>query len=410
MLYIRYLLIAAIVPACSFSEVDQSYSFRKYEENGVTIAETTGGPKYSDELFQYERILVLKEDPSRPESYLFNPGRITMDTDGLIYVADRGNHRIAVFNRDGEYLRSFGRKGEGPGEFLSLTLLFHYEGTLNLYDYQNRRATLYRIDGTLIDVIPPWDIYRYTKEIYQTHDGARIHVVYTEDLREGGYSWNGYEAYVIGADDEEVARISTPLVADFFAVDSGSSSGSLRIEFAGNPVLQYYPKQGILVTTGDESALYWYDLTGRLYSITRLMIDPLPVTEEERRIIQQRFIEHNEMISERYPDIGRAEKNVFSIRDSKAFWDDAYVDDAGYVWLQVPEITAAMQESGGPMMYVLSPEGEYLGNTRWPVVGRVSSCEIARGLFLGCEVDQDTGKRTPTIFQIVPSVDGMKYP
>ena len=170
----RNLPFLVVLVACSSHEVDTSYSFRQYIENGVTIAETIGGPKYSDPLFQYEPILTLKEDPTKPESYLFNPGRISIDTDGLIYVTDRGNQRIAVFNRDGEYLRSFGRKGEGPGEFLSMRLLYLHNNILNLYDFQNRRATLFRTDGTLLDIITPWDPYRSTRDIYHTFEGPRV--------------------------------------------------------------------------------------------------------------------------------------------------------------------------------------------------------------------------------------------
>src|SRR5208282_4026688 len=34
-----------------------------------------------------------------------------------IYVADSCNHRVQVFNRDGAFLRRYGKAGAGPGEF-----------------------------------------------------------------------------------------------------------------------------------------------------------------------------------------------------------------------------------------------------------------------------------------------------
>jgi len=406
---LRNILILFLLTACSSREAGTSYSFRRYMENGVTVAETTGGPKYSDPLFHYEPILTLREDPAKPDSYLFNPGRFSMDADGLIYVTDRGNQRIAVFNGDGAYIRSFGRKGEGPGEFLSMSLLYIHNDIINLYDYRNRRATLFRTDGTLLDVITPWDPYRYTWDIYQTPEGPRVYIVSAEDLREGGYDWNGLEAFIIGADGEEIATIATPRVANYYAVDFAGGYGSFRIEYAGSPVMQYYPNRGILVTSGEEPALYWYDSTGSLTAIIRIQIEPEPVTDEERRIIQQRFNEHNEMTSERNPDMARAERNVFKIRDYKAFWNDAYVDDAGYVWLQLTEMRA-VEEYGGPAFHVLSPDGEYLGNTRSPVTGLLSSCAIAQGRFMGYAVDPETGERIPTIFQIIATVEGLEYP
>jgi len=53
------------------------------------------------------------------ENYMFyKPSHITKDTDGNIYILDSGNYRIQKFDPDGKYLATFGRKGQGPSEFL----------------------------------------------------------------------------------------------------------------------------------------------------------------------------------------------------------------------------------------------------------------------------------------------------
>jgi outer membrane protein assembly factor BamB len=51
-------------------------------------------------------------------NYLFyRPTDIEADAEGRIYVADSGNTRVQVFDAGGEYLRTLGRQGQGPGEF-----------------------------------------------------------------------------------------------------------------------------------------------------------------------------------------------------------------------------------------------------------------------------------------------------
>jgi len=55
------------------------HSFKVYQEDNVTVAITSGGPKYTEPLFDYEVVLTLKENPDRPESILFRPGDICMD-------------------------------------------------------------------------------------------------------------------------------------------------------------------------------------------------------------------------------------------------------------------------------------------------------------------------------------------
>ena len=40
--------------------------------------------------------------------------------DGRIYVLDSKNFKIYIFNKEGKFISSFGRRGEGPGEIRNL--------------------------------------------------------------------------------------------------------------------------------------------------------------------------------------------------------------------------------------------------------------------------------------------------
>ena len=48
------------------------------------------------------------------------PCAISCDSTGNAYVADSGNHCIQVFTAKGQFLKMFGRHGEGRGELNSL--------------------------------------------------------------------------------------------------------------------------------------------------------------------------------------------------------------------------------------------------------------------------------------------------
>jgi len=52
------------------------------------------------------------------ENYLlYRPNDVVVDSKGLIYISDMGNHRIQKYTTNGKYLATIGRKGQGPGEF-----------------------------------------------------------------------------------------------------------------------------------------------------------------------------------------------------------------------------------------------------------------------------------------------------
>ncbi len=63
------------------------------------------------------------EDPEvrlelvRKFGQFYKPFDLSLDSNGNVYVADSGNHRIQKYSPDGELLASYGRKGQGPGEF-----------------------------------------------------------------------------------------------------------------------------------------------------------------------------------------------------------------------------------------------------------------------------------------------------
>lgn len=60
--------------------------------------------------------LVLGDDLN-PEEAFFQPSYVNTDADGNIFVLDRGDPRIQVFDPEGNYLRTIGHEGQGPGEF-----------------------------------------------------------------------------------------------------------------------------------------------------------------------------------------------------------------------------------------------------------------------------------------------------
>jgi len=87
--------------------------------DGVRIVHNVKGgqwgknPQVSIKLFQ-----TIGDLNTEDENLAFNsPTDIAMDAAGNIYILDSANQRVQKFSPEGKYLATFGRKGQGPGEF-----------------------------------------------------------------------------------------------------------------------------------------------------------------------------------------------------------------------------------------------------------------------------------------------------
>ncbi len=88
------------------------------------------------------------------EGELENPTDVAVSPDGKnLFVADSKAHRIVIFNREsGERISSFGKRGEGDGEFgWPTSLAFGPEGNLFVLDQINCRVQVFDSEGRYLD-------------------------------------------------------------------------------------------------------------------------------------------------------------------------------------------------------------------------------------------------------------------
>lgn len=101
-------------------------------ENGVKVVKNPREPLYGELVFDLEEDLSIGREDD--ENYMFYMVRgIALDNQDNIYVTDWGNRRIQKFDRNGVYLQTIGRRGQGPGEFEWTMDLIIDESTGNIY-------------------------------------------------------------------------------------------------------------------------------------------------------------------------------------------------------------------------------------------------------------------------------------
>lgn len=132
------------------------------DDDNVWIVDAGVAEGKGNQIFKFspegEVLMTLGQPGVRGETPdLFNePSDLTIAPNGDIYVADghiaqRSNGRIVVFNSEGEFLRTWGTKGSGPGELdCPHSIALDSQGRVFVGDRTNNRIQIFTPDGAFI--------------------------------------------------------------------------------------------------------------------------------------------------------------------------------------------------------------------------------------------------------------------
>lgn len=107
------------------------------------------------ELSPAGRVLLVlgRKGVAAESNWLFNqPTDVAFGKNREIYVSDGyGNSRVVKFDRDGKFLKAWGKYGTGPGEFnLPHTIAVDREGNVYVGDRENMRIQIFTSEGIFV--------------------------------------------------------------------------------------------------------------------------------------------------------------------------------------------------------------------------------------------------------------------
>ncbi|MFC1492902.1 6-bladed beta-propeller [candidate division KSB1 bacterium] len=142
-------LILLLILSCSSGEK----TYTEETVNGIRNIHNLS-PKWGDEpKIGLEFHLKLGDVESDDDNYNFYRAfQVKMDRSGNYYILDSGNNRIQKLDPDGKYLLTIGNKGQGPGEFESISSI-DIGGSELLYVNDNGTMDVFDLEGELINSI-----------------------------------------------------------------------------------------------------------------------------------------------------------------------------------------------------------------------------------------------------------------
>jgi sugar lactone lactonase YvrE len=293
---------------------------------------------------------------------------VELDSQGRIWVLEGQSEELRVFDGEGRYVRTVGRKGGGPGEFAQpMGIAWSPSGDLWIPDPNNARISIVDTAGNFVSshpmlggmVMMPWpggfdrggSFYNFAPDRSRPRD-FRIVMV-------------RYDTALTALDTLAPPRWTGP--ENFFEFVSPDGRSRMRSTVPFSPGLDWE-----LTPDGD----FWFVLTGsyELYRVsgkgdtTRRVTKPfeqVPVTAEDVDSAMtglEWFTKQGGKVDRsRIPGVKPAVRSLL-------------VADDGSLWV---EPMTADQGDRGRLYEIFDPEGRYLGRLRMPF--RMSGVPVIRG-------------------------------
>ncbi len=96
--------------------------------------------------------LILRIGSAKANEDFYEPPTFAVGKNENIYVLDSGNSRIQCFSKEGKFVFSFGRRGQGPGELSSdaRKMKILSDGNIYVIDNPQRRINVYSQEGRFL--------------------------------------------------------------------------------------------------------------------------------------------------------------------------------------------------------------------------------------------------------------------
>jgi sugar lactone lactonase YvrE len=138
---------------------------------------------------------------------LFGPRAVAVSPQGQVFLSDTGNHRVIKYDANGSVLKIWGKRGKGRGEFVEpFGLTFDAKGLLYVADRLNFRVQVFDAEGNYQREIKidGWEESQINQEPYLAIDNKGGHLYVSDPTKRRVLRYNltggGKKEYTGGMD------------------------------------------------------------------------------------------------------------------------------------------------------------------------------------------------------------------
>jgi hypothetical protein len=321
-------------------------------EDGVTVVKNPKEPIHKDSIFD------LKEDfalggANAAGDYAFTSIRTAaIGDDGTLYVMDDRDGHVKIFDRAGKYVKTFGRKGQGPGELNLPNSISINRGKGEIMIQEiSRRLSYFGLDGSFLRNQSMKEVWGLRGRV-----DSKGNIVLQEaimDPKDPRYVTKKFDPELkllaeLAKSPAPTPQVFNPLMAvSYWTIDNDDN------------VVYGYPKT------------YEIDIFGPTHSILKKILkdyDPVEITEAEKEAERK--------------DIASAGVNLKLEFDKfHSAFQRFFLSDLGHIFVETWEKT----KEGKTIHDIFDAEGRFL--SRIPLA--LNGLEIRDGKYYAVEEDAD---------------------
>ena len=272
---VRYAyLLFSLLPTSACTTGDGDWSGTITDSAGVTIVMNTNDRLWAEgEGWTVEEERRFGALEAEPEYQFGQIGWITVGSNRDIYITDMQAQQVRVFTNDGQYIRTVGGPGSGPGELgrNARYLMVTPGDTLIIPDPTNRRINRYSPDGTALPSMPLRPEEGRPLRYYLTHSGvlvAQVRLPLPDTLD---------HIIVI----ESSGQFGDTLIT-FPSGGAGRVAGETH-QFSPEPMWNVTDSLSVVYGVNNEYRIGMYDRSGTLTRVLAREYEPAPVTARDLR-------------------------------------------------------------------------------------------------------------------------------
>ena len=324
-LFIFSFIVFMILSACSKKPESAA---RVEIIDGIKYVHNTEIPLHPNKTVTFEEDLSIGGEDDEGNIVLFRPSRFLVDQNENIYVTDRQDQVIKVFDPDGRYMWTIGAKGEGPGEFRSVGYqIFLPDGRLLVMDSSARRISIFNSSGEFLES------YQWKKQLGRLQFATDSSCIVSEYIFEGDdpleerrlcikeYDFKGNEIRTFGEFVPQEMKIHAERNIAF-GIGVPHSPRSI---FASDQ-----KRQCLYHCLNDKYTIEVFDKTGKVFEKIDRPYEPVPFTSKDAEEFRAGYEKsRNEDMKKMAKDMAMPKiKNITS---------RILVDDSGNLWVQTYE-------------------------------------------------------------------------